>query len=75
MKFKSKILAHKQSLIAIETADSYSQKSYFIEEKINIQNGKKEEIISNNLISDGIVILDTQMRFSDSTDNSIGNNG
>lgn len=64
MKFKSKILAHQQSLIEIETADSYSQKSHFTEEKINIQNGRSEEITSKNLISDGVVILDTQMRFS-----------
>ena len=66
MKFKSKILTHEQPVIAIETADLYSQKSLFLEEKISIQNGIAERIISNSLISDGVVILDIQMCFSDS---------
>ena len=66
MKFKSKILTHEQPVIAIETADLYSQKSLFLEEKINIQNGSEERIISKSLISDGVVILDIQMCFSDS---------
>lgn len=64
MKFKSKILTHEHPIIEIETTDFYNQKSSFLEEKISIQNGKKEEITSFNLISDGIVILDIQMFFS-----------
>ncbi|WP_281337026.1 helix-turn-helix domain-containing protein [Flavobacterium eburneipallidum] len=64
MKFKSKILTHQEPIITIETADLFNPASTFLEEKINIQNGKREEITSKNLISDGIVILDTQMRFS-----------
>ncbi|MES2573918.1 MAG: AraC family transcriptional regulator [Bacteroidota bacterium] len=64
MKFKSKILAHSQPITVIETADFYNKKSLFREEKISTQNGQVEEITSNNLISDGVVILDIQMRFS-----------
>ncbi|REG96480.1 helix-turn-helix domain-containing protein [Flavobacterium aquicola] len=64
MKFKSKIVAHEEPIIAIETTDFYNQKSAFQEEKINIRNGKKEEITCLNLISDGMMILDIQMVFS-----------
>jgi AraC-like DNA-binding protein len=64
LKLKSRILAHKEPLFTIETNDLCIQKSHFREERISIQNGKTEEILCANLISNGVVILDVQMRFS-----------
>jgi AraC-like DNA-binding protein len=64
LKFKSKILAHEKPFIALETGDFYNQKSHFTEEKISVKNGKQEEIKSVNLISEGVLILDIQMCFS-----------
>lgn len=64
MKIKSKILGHEEPLIAIEISDSQDLKNHFIEEEICIQNGKIEEIKCANLISNGVAILDVQMRFS-----------
>lgn len=66
MKFKTKLLAHKQPLISIDTTDFNKSDYSFLEEKISIQNGKKENITSANLIAEGVVILDTQMLFSTS---------
>ncbi len=66
MKFKSKILGHQEPIILIETGDSYNQKSHFVEEKITLKNGKIEEIRINNLITEGILILDVKMFFSES---------
>lgn len=64
MKLKSKILAHKEPLIAIEISDLDNGNNLFTEEKICIQNGETEEIKSTNLISDGVAILDIKMKFS-----------
>lgn len=64
MKFKSKILGHDKPLIAIETLDDYNHKSHFREEKVNIENEKIEEIKICNLITEGILIVDTHMYFS-----------
>ena len=64
MKLKSKILAHEEPLISIEICDLRNQKNYFLEEKICIQNGENEEILCTNLISNGVAVLDVQMRFS-----------
>lgn len=64
MKFKSRILAHKQPITVIETADLYNPKSLFLEDKVSIKNGKTEEISSTALIADGAVVFDIQMKFS-----------
>lgn len=64
MKFKSKILGHQESLVLIDTGDNYDQKSHFIEENTTIKKEGIEEITIRNLITDGILILDTQMYFS-----------
>lgn len=64
MKFKSYFLANSLPIITIETTDTYNPDSSFLEERVTIQNGEEGEITSINLISDGILILDTQMHFS-----------
>lgn len=65
MKFKSKILGHQEPIILIETGDSYNQKSHFAEEKTTLKNEKIEEIKIHNLITEGILILDIKMFFSE----------
>ncbi len=64
MRLELKILAHKEPLIAIEISDLDTENNLFTEEKIGIQNGETEEIKSTYLISDGVAILDVQMKFS-----------
>lgn len=64
MKIKSKILAHEKSLIQIEIGDTYYPKNYLTEENVNIKNGDSEQIKSHHLITEGMVLLDTQMLFS-----------
>ncbi|MCV9933903.1 AraC family transcriptional regulator [Flavobacterium sp. LS1R47] len=65
MKIKSKLLNHEQSIISIVIRDGYDPKSHLTQEKICIKNGLVEEIKSFHLLTDGLVILDTQMYFSE----------
>ena len=64
MKIKSTLLAYEKPLITIEIGDNYDPKSPLTEENIYIQNENSEEIKSNHLITDGMVIIDTQMYFT-----------
>ena len=64
MKIKSTLLAYEKPLITIEIGDNYDPKSPLTEENIYIQNENSEEIKSNYLITDGMVIIDTQMYFT-----------
>lgn len=66
MKFKSTILGEENPIISIETADFYSNKGYFVEENTILKEDGIEEITIRNLITEGILILDTQMYFSSS---------
>lgn len=63
MKITSKLLAHKKLIIDIETRNQYDPKSLLKEENIEIKNEGSEEIKSHHLISDGMVLLDTQLYF------------
>ncbi|MBF7093068.1 helix-turn-helix transcriptional regulator [Flavobacterium sp. ALJ2] len=65
MNIKSKLLKHNQSIVSIEIRDSYDPKSHLTQENISIKNTPLEEIKSFHLITDGLVILDTQMYFSE----------
>lgn len=64
MKIRSKILAHENAIIKIEIGDNYYPKNQLTEENINIQSSDSESIKSSHLITEGMVILDTQMYFS-----------
>jgi len=64
LKIKSTLLAYEKPLITIEIGDNYDPKSPLTEENIYIQNENSEEIKSNYLITDGMVIIDTQMYFT-----------
>ncbi|KQB43537.1 helix-turn-helix domain-containing protein [Flavobacterium aquidurense] len=64
MKIRSKILAHENSIIKIEIGDNYYSKNQLTAESINIKNSDSEIIKSSHLITQGMVILDTQMYFS-----------
>lgn len=64
MKIKSTLLAYEKPIIKIEIDDHYEPKSQLTEENIYIQNGDSDEIKSNHLITNGMVILDTQMYFT-----------
>ena len=65
MKIKSKLINQDQSIVSIVTRDGYDPKSHLIQEKICHKNELKDEIKSFHLITDGLVILDTQMYFSE----------
>ena len=64
MKIKSKILAHENSIIKIEIGDTYYPNNCLTEENVNIKNSDSEQITSRHLITEGMVLLDTQMYFS-----------
>lgn len=66
MKIKATLLTPETSIIKIEIADQYYPKSILTEENININNKETDQITSRHLITDGMVILDTQMHFSTS---------
>ncbi|MCV9928629.1 AraC family transcriptional regulator [Flavobacterium sp. LS1R49] len=65
MKIKSKLIAHEKPIIAIEVRDGYDPKSLMTEENIFIKNETFEDIKSSHLITEGLVIVDTQMHFSE----------
>ena len=64
MKIKSKILAHEKSIIQIEIGNNHYPKNFLTEENVDIKNGDSEQIKSHHLITEGMVLLDTQMLFS-----------
>jgi AraC-like DNA-binding protein len=64
LKIKSKILGHENSIIKIEIGDTHYPKNHLTEENVNIKNADLEEIKSHHLITEGMVLLDTQMHFS-----------
>lgn len=64
MKIKSKILAHENSIIQIEIGHTYYPNNCLTEENVNIKNSDSEQITSRHLITEGMVLLDTQMYFS-----------
>lgn len=66
MKFKSTLLGHEKPIIDIEIGESYNEKSPFTEEKICIEKEPQDLISCNSLITEGILILDIKMYFSDS---------
>ncbi|WP_281232889.1 helix-turn-helix domain-containing protein [Flavobacterium gelatinilyticum] len=65
MKIKSKILTHEKPIINIEICDQYDPKSILTEKNIDIKNKEFEEIKSHILSTDGMVLIDTQMCFSE----------
>lgn len=65
MKIKSKIKSHEKPIFSIGVHDGYDPKSHLTEENISIEIKDVEDIKSNHLITDGLVIHDTQMYFSE----------
>jgi len=63
LKIKSTLLAYENPIIKIEIDDHYDPKSPLSEENIYIENGDSEEIKSHHLITNGMVLIDTQMYF------------
>ncbi|RZJ47767.1 MAG: AraC family transcriptional regulator [Flavobacterium sp.] len=65
MKITSKLSAHQEPFINIESSNHYDPKSILKEEIIAINNENAEEIKSHILTTDGMVLIDTQMYFSE----------
>ncbi|BDU26831.1 AraC family transcriptional regulator [Flavobacterium sp. GSB-24] len=66
MKIKATLLTPETPIIKIQIGDKYCPKSILTEENINIENNDSEKISSRHLITEGLVILDTQMYYSSS---------
>jgi AraC-like DNA-binding protein len=66
LKIKATLLTPETPLIKIQIGDKYCPKSILTEENINIENNNSEKISSRHLITEGLVILDTQMYYSSS---------
>ena len=66
MKIKATLLTPETPIIKIQIGDKYCPKSILTEENINIENNNSEKISSRHLITEGLVILDTQMYYSSS---------
>lgn len=66
MKIKATLLTPETPIIKIQIGDKYYPNSILTEEKINIQNKDLENITSRHLITEGLVLLDTQMYYSTS---------
>lgn len=64
MKIKATLLTSETPIIKIQIGDKYYPKSILTEENVNIQNGDSEKIISRHLITEGLVLLDTQMYYT-----------
>lgn len=64
MKLTSAILGQPQAFISIETDDLYHSKSHFVEENTIVKYDEDDTITIRNQITEGILILDTQMYFS-----------
>ncbi|WDF66391.1 AraC family transcriptional regulator [Flavobacterium sp. KACC 22763] len=65
MKINATLLTSETPIIKIQIGDKYYPKSILTEENVNIQNGDSEKIISHHLITEGLVLLDTQMYYSE----------
>jgi len=66
LKIEATLLTPETPIIKIKIGDKYYPKSTLTEENINIENSDAEKIISRHLITEGLVLLDTQMYFSTS---------
>ncbi|MHC0447088.1 helix-turn-helix domain-containing protein [Flavobacterium sp. 3-218] len=66
MKINATILTSQTPIIKIQIGANYYPKSILTEENVNTQNEDSEQIISRHLITDGLVLLDTQLYFSSS---------
>jgi hypothetical protein len=64
LKIKATLLNSETPIIKIQIGNKYHPKSILREENVNIQTGNSEKIISRHLITDGLVLMDTQMYFS-----------
>ena len=67
MKIKSQVLAHQKPIIEIETSETYDPKSVLIEEILESKKNGLEDIIIKKTITDGLVIIDTQMLFENNS--------
>lgn len=63
MKIKATLLTPETPIIRIQIGDKYYPKSILREEVIDIKNNDDEKIISRHLITEGLVLLDTQMHY------------
>lgn len=66
MKITATLLAPETPIIKIQIGDKYYPKSILTEENINIENKDLEKITSRHLITQGLVLIDTQMYYSSS---------
>ncbi|WJS94400.1 AraC family transcriptional regulator [Flavobacterium johnsoniae] len=66
MKIEATLLTPETPIIKIKIGDKYYPKSILTEENIVINNNEEEKITSRHLITEGLVLLDTQMYFSTS---------
>lgn len=66
MKIKATLLTSQTPIIKIQIGDKYYPKSILTEENVNIENEHSEKIISRHFITEGLVLLDTQLYFSNS---------
>ncbi len=64
MKIKATLLTPETSIMKIQIGDKYYPKSILTEENINIENNDSEKITSRHLITEGLVLLDSQMYYS-----------
>ncbi|PBJ09248.1 AraC family transcriptional regulator [Flavobacterium sp. ACN6] len=64
MKIKATLLTPETPIIKIQIGDKYYPKSILTEENINIENKDSEKITSRHLITEGLVLIDTQMYYS-----------
>ncbi|HEY1194671.1 AraC family transcriptional regulator [Flavobacterium sp.] len=66
MKIKATLLTPETPIIKIQIGDKYYPKSILTEEIISIKNKDSEKITSRHLITEGLVLLDTQMYYDTS---------
>ncbi|MFD2941584.1 AraC family transcriptional regulator [Flavobacterium notoginsengisoli] len=66
MKINATLLTPETPIIKIQIGDKYYPKSTLTEETINIENNDSEKITSRHLITEGLVLLDTQMYYDSS---------
>ncbi|MBZ4034010.1 AraC family transcriptional regulator [Flavobacterium sp. 17A] len=64
MKIEATLLTPETPIIKIKIGDKYYPKSILTEENIKIENADSEKITSRHLITEGLVVLETQMYYS-----------
>ncbi|AWK06569.1 AraC family transcriptional regulator [Flavobacterium crocinum] len=64
MKIKSTLLSHEKPIIDIEIDTRYNPKSILKEENIDLQKEDTEDIKSHILATDGMVLINTEMYFT-----------